>query len=101
MGAAPGGWTKVLSDLGASVVAVDPGALSSEVLNCASVTHLRHRIEYANLLDHSFDILVNDMSLDPTESAALRGTQSRIRNSGHEAYVPQSTGNHGVSCSEE
>ena len=31
LGAAPGGWTEVLLDRGASVVAVDPGALDESV----------------------------------------------------------------------
>ena len=32
LGAAPGGWTEVLLDRGASVVAVDPGALDASVV---------------------------------------------------------------------
>lgn len=71
LGAAPGGWTKVLVDAGATVVAVDPGALSPVLAGCERVTHLKRRIEELAFPEGSFDMIVNDMSLDPVESAAF------------------------------
>ena len=71
VGAAPGGWTHVLAELGLHVTAVDPGDLSEQVLASPLVTHVRARLEAAELEPGSFDLLVNDMNLDPDESAAL------------------------------
>ena len=71
LGAAPGGWTAVLVDAGASVVAVDPGALSPAVAAHPRVSHLRCRIEEVSFAGGPFGLIVNDMSLDPPESAAL------------------------------
>jgi 23S rRNA (cytidine2498-2'-O)-methyltransferase len=71
VGAAPGGWTHVLAGLGLHVVAVDPADLSDVVLANPLVTHIRARIEAAGLESESFDLVVNDMNLDPDESAAL------------------------------
>lgn len=71
LGAAPGGWTAFLMEAGATVIAVDPGALSPAVAAHPRVSHLRCRIEEASLTCRPFGLIVNDMSLDPTESAAL------------------------------
>ncbi|HXM57467.1 MAG TPA: SAM-dependent methyltransferase [Candidatus Dormibacteraeota bacterium] len=71
VGAAPGGWTHVLAGLGLRVVAVDPADLSEVVLANPLVTHVRARMETAGLESESFDLVVNDMNLDPDESAAL------------------------------
>jgi 23S rRNA (cytidine2498-2'-O)-methyltransferase len=72
LGAAPGGWTKVLAERGAEVVAVDPAELAPDVAALPRVTHLRGRAEAllgsADLAP--FDLIVNDMNTDPRESAA-------------------------------
>ena len=77
LGAAPGGWTQVLVAAGATVVAVDPGALHPTVASHPSVTHLRCRIENLDLHGRTFGLIVNDMALDPPESAALMCQVSR------------------------
>ena len=69
LGASPGGWSHLLAELGVKVVAVDPGALHPQVANNGRVAHIRCRFENAKLTADSFDILVNDMSIDPKESA--------------------------------
>ena len=70
LGAAPGGWTKVLADRGMEVVAIDPGQLLPEVVALPGVTHLQIKAEeYQG--DGAFDLLVNDMNMDPEDSAQL------------------------------
>lgn len=71
VGAAPGGWTHVLAGVNVRVWAVDPADLSEVVLANPLVTHVRARMEAATLEAESFDLVVNDMNLDPDESAAL------------------------------
>lgn len=67
IGASPGGWTKVLAEKVKEVVAVDPGELEIDLPN---VTHIRKRIENTEHLG-KFDIIVNDMNLNPEESAQI------------------------------
>lgn len=70
LGAAPGGWTKVLADRGMEVVAVDPGELDERVAGLPGVTHAQMRAqEYTD--DRPFDLLVDDMNIDPEDSAQL------------------------------
>ena len=71
LGAAPGGWTKVLADRGARVTAIDPGALADPLCEMPNVEHLRARVEYVELPLESYDLIVNDMNLDDRESAAM------------------------------
>ena len=73
LGAAPGGWTKVLAEEGAEVLAVDPAELAPEVLALPNVRHLRvHSEELHSTPDLGrFDLLTNDMNLDPGESARI------------------------------
>lgn len=70
LGAAPGGWTKVLVDSGMDVVAVDPAELDKKVIELPCVTHIKSKAEdYTG--DGAFDLLVNDMNVDPEISAAM------------------------------
>jgi len=72
LGAAPGGWTAVLADAGCSVVAVDKGELDAQVAQRPEVQHLRMSAQDALSRDlGEFDIIVNDMNLDPAESADI------------------------------
>ena len=87
LGAAPGGWTALLLEAGATVVAVDPGALSPAVAAHPRVSHLRCRIEEVSLTCRPFGLIVNDMSLDPTESAALMCRAARTLESGGHAVM--------------
>jgi 23S rRNA (cytidine2498-2'-O)-methyltransferase len=70
LGAAPGGWTRVLAEAMAEVVAVDPAELDERVRELANVRHLRLRAEeLAPEEVGRFDVLCNDMNRDPDESA--------------------------------
>jgi len=70
LGAAPGGWTKVLVDSGMQVTAVDPGELDEQLAGSPGVTHVKARAEnYVG--EGEFDLLVNDMNMDPDASAGI------------------------------
>ena len=71
LGAAPGGWTKVLSSLARTVVAVDPADLDARVAELPNVVHLRCRAEEVPDDIGCFDLVTNDMNLDPSESAKI------------------------------
>jgi 23S rRNA (cytidine2498-2'-O)-methyltransferase len=72
LGAAPGGWTRVLAGHVGEVVAVDPADLDERVTQLDSVTHLRCRTEELDPDEvGGFDVLTNDMNLDPPQSAQL------------------------------
>ncbi len=70
IGAAPGGWTKVLADHGYNVIAVDPGNLKKELLENPKIKHYKCRIEDLEF-DNYFDIIVNDMNVDPDITANI------------------------------
>ncbi|GAC1467080.1 MAG: SAM-dependent methyltransferase [Ktedonobacteraceae bacterium] len=75
LGAAPGGWTRLLLDAGLEVVAVDPARLDARL---GTRQHLEHYRGYAEdyleeaVRKHSrFDLVVNDMRMDAREAARL------------------------------
>ncbi|MBE7082605.1 MAG: hypothetical protein E7378_02905 [Clostridiales bacterium] len=73
LGAAPGGWTKVLASANIKTHAIDPASLSPEVLKNENVQHFRMTTEeYLRRFDHSnFDIIVNDMKMDCSLSSKI------------------------------
>ncbi len=72
LGAAPGGWTRVLRSYGARVVAVDPADLAHAVLQDAGVRHVRQLAEaYLSTTDTVFDVILNDMRMDARDSARV------------------------------
>ena len=78
LGAAPGGWSWVLLERGAHVLAVDPAKLDPLVMKKRGLTHLRDdafRFEP----DEPIDWLVADMAWRPLEAAALYGKWARRR----------------------
>lgn len=70
LGAAPGGWTKVLADSGMQVTAIDPAELHEKAVYHPNVTHARVRAEDF-IADGEYDLLVNDMNMDPEDSAGI------------------------------
>ncbi|MCY0875748.1 MAG: 50S rRNA methyltransferase [Firmicutes bacterium] len=78
LGAAPGGWTRVLRSFGMTVTAVDPAQLSPAVLEDPGVRHEATAAQaYLRQASGVFDVLVNDMKMDPRASVAL--TVSAVR----------------------
>ena len=72
LGAAPGGWTRVLRQREQFVTAVDPADLHPSLQADARVRHKRMTAEaYLAEGPDSFDLIVNDMRLDARDSARL------------------------------
>jgi 23S rRNA (cytidine2498-2'-O)-methyltransferase len=81
LGAAPGGWTRLLLEAGLQVIAVDPANLDRRL---AHQPHLQHYRGYAeDYIDDAlrnflkFDIIVNDMRMDAREAARLLAQGAR------------------------
>jgi 23S rRNA (cytidine2498-2'-O)-methyltransferase len=75
LGAAPGGWTRLLLEASMSVVAVDPAQLDPRLRR---YPHLEHYHGYAEAYledaikrHRSFDVITNDMRMDAREAARL------------------------------
>jgi 23S rRNA (cytidine2498-2'-O)-methyltransferase len=75
LGAAPGGWSRLLLEAGMNVVAVDPANLDQKLMQHP---RLKHYQDYAeNFLEEAvtrkirFDIITNDMRMDAREAARL------------------------------
>lgn len=72
LGAAPGGWSRVLAETCGEVVAVDPASLDERVRSLPNVTHVQSRAEdYLVQAAPTYDLITCDMNLDPAEAAAL------------------------------
>jgi 23S rRNA (cytidine2498-2'-O)-methyltransferase len=73
LGAAPGGWTRLLLDAGMLVVAVDPARLDERVAKRSHLEHYRGYAEdyltEAKRKAYRFDLIVNDMRMDAREAA--------------------------------
>ena len=85
LGAAPGGWTKVLLDHGFRVTAVDPVKLSSILQAHRNVQYYGCKAhEYIRGSDKKFDLIVNDMSMNITDSVKfMLSLKNRLRGGGH------------------
>jgi len=73
LGAAPGGWTKVLTGRGIKTVSVDPNKLDEALRKSKNVKYYPMRAEqYIKIKsDDTFDIIVNDMKIDAEKSIDL------------------------------
>ncbi|MDX1689298.1 MAG: SAM-dependent methyltransferase, partial [Candidatus Promineifilaceae bacterium] len=72
LGAAPGGWTRVLRQKGQYVTAVDPGRLHQRLEQDPNVRHQQMTAEaYLESGPDQFDLILNDMRLDARDSARL------------------------------
>jgi 23S rRNA (cytidine2498-2'-O)-methyltransferase len=72
LGAAPGGWTRVLRLHEQYVTAVDPGELHPRLAADSNVRHLKMTAEaYLRQGPDRYDLIVNDMRLDGRDSARL------------------------------
>ncbi len=75
LGAAPGGWTRLLLESGLHVVAVDPANLDARLRKHPRLDHYHGYAE--NYLEetlkkrYKFDVIVNDMRMDAREAARL------------------------------
>jgi 23S rRNA (cytidine2498-2'-O)-methyltransferase len=72
LGAAPGGWTRILRQAGLDVVAVDPGDLDPRLAGDPGVRHVRTTAhEFLRSSRRPFDVAVNDLRMDATLSVRL------------------------------
>lgn len=75
LGAAPGGWTRLLLEAGLRVVAVDPAKLDPRLVRRPNLTHYRGYaetyLEENEDLRQQFDVITNDMRMDAREAARL------------------------------
>jgi len=78
LGAAPGGWTRLLLEAGLSVVAVDPAKLDPRLLRSPLSQRLEHYRGYAEVYleeaikkHKQFDVIANDMRMDAREASRL------------------------------
>ncbi len=88
MGAAPGGWTRVLRQLNIRIVAVDPADLDARFRRDPNVTHIPAIIEaFLPTLKTRFDLVVNDMRMEADESVERMLAVSRHLLPGHLAIM--------------
>jgi tRNA acetyltransferase TAN1 len=88
LGSAPGGWARVLAEVCAEVVAVDPAELDERVLALPNVTHVRQRAEqYLPQAHGDFDLLTCDMNAGSDVAAALLCQAARLLRDGGEAIL--------------
>ncbi len=78
LGAAPGGWTYVLANRRAKVIAVDPAKLRPEILAKKGVVHIQESA-FTFEPDVTVDWLFCDMAWRPLEAAALLAKWGRRR----------------------
>ncbi len=75
LGAAPGGWTRLLLEAGLEVIAVDPARLDARLDKRKHLEHYRgyaeDYLEEAISRRSRFDLIVNDMRMDAREAARL------------------------------
>jgi 23S rRNA (cytidine2498-2'-O)-methyltransferase len=80
LGAAPGGWTRLLLEAGLHVVAVDPANLDPRLNGLPHLEHYRGYaetyIEDAVKRKRRFDVIVNDMRMDARDASRLLGQAS-------------------------
>ena len=77
VGAAPGGWSKVLIDYEFKVIAVDPSELHPDLQQHPRLKHFKCRIEKLNFNNY-FDIIVNDMNIEPVDTAKIMNSLSAV-----------------------
>jgi 23S rRNA (cytidine2498-2'-O)-methyltransferase len=72
LGASPGGWTHVLRERGLSVWAVDPADLDPRIARDSGVHHARTSArDFLAATNLRFDVVVNDMRMDPALSCRV------------------------------
>lgn len=81
LGAAPGGWTRLLLEAGMYVVAVDPANLDPRLAKHTRLEHYRgyteNYLEEAIRRRRKFAMIVNDMRMDARDAARLLAQASR------------------------
>ncbi len=71
MGAAPGGWSRLMVEFGCQVVAVDPARLDPRLAATPQITYLGKTVQDYLPTRQRFDLILNDMRMDARDSARL------------------------------
>jgi 23S rRNA (cytidine2498-2'-O)-methyltransferase len=75
LGAAPGGWTRLLLEAGMKVTAVDPAKLDARLARQPNLEHYRgyaeEYVEEAIKRRRKFNVITNDMRMDARDAARL------------------------------
>lgn len=75
LGAAPGGWTRLMLEAGLQVIAVDPAKLDPRLVHSPRLAHYRGYAEdYLAEIEHQrqqFDMIAGDMRMDARDAARL------------------------------
>ncbi|GAB3998710.1 hypothetical protein GCM10029992_25300 [Glycomyces albus] len=96
-GAAPGGWTRILADRGLHVTAVDPGDLDSRVVKPDGIKHEKTTAgDFIRRTRRRFDLIVNDMKMDPVMSSRLIADSSALLRPSGFVVLTLKTGNRRV-----
>ncbi|WDV47318.1 SAM-dependent methyltransferase [Clostridiaceae bacterium M8S5] len=82
LGAAPGGWTRVLLKHDLKVVAVDPAKLNKSIAKNPNVIHFKGLAQKYLRKNNKFDVIVNDMKMNVKDSISLMGMASKYLNDG-------------------
>ena len=84
VGSAPGGWASYLARSVREVVAVDQAELAREVAELPNVRHQRQHVEefLTTYAGEPFDMVTNDMNVDPGRSASVMLEAARLLRSG-------------------
>lgn len=83
LGASPGGWTRILRGYGLDVVAVDPAELDPRLRDDPRIRHVRTTAgPFLDRTRDRFDMIVNDMRMDPAMSVGLMRSAARHLNPG-------------------
>ncbi len=86
LGAAPGGWTKVLVDYGYKVYAVDPAELHPDLEGHPKVEHIKSKSQDLDLKE-DLDLIVNYMNIDPYETAVIMDETAHLLKPGGFAII--------------
>lgn len=78
LGAAPGGWSRILLERGFEVWAVDPGELDPRLEGREGLHHVRTTAgPFLAETTETFDLIVNDMRMEPGLSASIMNSAVR------------------------
>jgi len=100
LGAAPGGWSKVLADYGYQVLAVDPAALHPDLEGNPKITHMKVKAQDIQL-ENPLDLIVNDMNMEPQETAVIMNEIAHLLKKGGLAIVTLKLPDHAQRSIEE
>ena len=87
LGAAPGGWTRVLRNKGWFVTAVDPADLDERLSGEPGIHHVKSTAQAYLASPAPCDLLVNDMKMNAAQSAAIMAEAASCLREGGEALM--------------